>query len=440
MSTTARDVAVTVLHRVADQAAYASAALAAELSRAKLDPRDAGLATEIVYGSLRCLPELDAAIKKRLSDPKRELDGWIRAVLRAATYELLHLERVPPHASVSEAVRIATGKRGKAVGGFVNAILRGVSKERPESPAPPTRLVVPGWVTENIHASLGEERAATFLDGRRLPPPVGLRVILSRTTRQAVRDRILESLPGAELEDGILPETLLLRHGADPATLPGYAEGDFTVQEQGAQLVAAACGVAANHRVADICAGRGGKTTRFVADVGPGGSVVAVDLDERKLENIPKECARLHLPEGIAETHAVDFSVGTGGLEEEGAFDVVVCDAPCTGLGTVHRRPELLMRLTEKDPMRMSALQRSILHHASALVKPGGRLVFAVCSPTRAEGVLVAETFEAGHPAFARHACALPEVPADADLGLRVGPWNGDADAYQAFAWVRSFA
>ncbi|HEX2676634.1 MAG TPA: RsmB/NOP family class I SAM-dependent RNA methyltransferase, partial [Polyangiales bacterium] len=234
-----------------------------------------------------------------------------------------------------------------------------------------------------------------------------------------------------------------VRRGGASRALPGYAQGHFSVQEEGAQLVALALGAREGERIADVCSGHGGKTTLLASQVGARGHVTAIDLDERKLEHIAPELDRLGIARERVDTQAIDVSVGTGGLGA--AFDRVLVDAPCSGLGTIHRRPELLLRLGPKDPARLAELQLRILLRAAELVRPEGLLAYAVCSPTRVEAAEVASRFEAAMPrarrllqpatpAFAaEHAWAAP----DADGILRIGPWQvppgaaGAPDGYQ---------
>jgi 16S rRNA (cytosine967-C5)-methyltransferase len=181
--------------------------------------------------------------------------------------------------------------------------------------------------------------------------------------------------PGA-----VSPLARLIRGEGDPRQKPGYAEGAFTVQEEGAQVVALALGARSGERVLDACAGRGQKTTLLAERLGADG-ILACDLYPEKLEALAEEARRLGL--GEIETRAVDWSVGQGGLA--GDFDRVLVDAPCTGTGTLRRRPEILRRLTPADPARLGALSEQILRSAASRAKAGGTVLFAVCSVLRQE-------------------------------------------------------
>jgi 16S rRNA (cytosine967-C5)-methyltransferase len=431
-----------VLVRVAEHGAYASRALDAELARARLDERDAALATEIVYGALRVLPELDRKIGVHLRRAPDALDGVLRAALRAGCYQLFYLSRSPAHAVVDESVSAVRLERGKELAGVANAILRKLAAEASAAgPSPAHALLVPDWLAQTLGRALGEARCAAWLQAGGRPPPLSLRV-RGDLSRDAVAAELRAARPLAEVQhSAISPRALLLRRAGDPRALPGYAEGRFSVQEEGAQLVALCLGARPTEAIADLCAGHGGKSTVLAEAVGPEGEVVAVDLDEQKLARIPAELARLGLSDRRVERHAVDLSVGLGGLERR--FDRVLVDAPCTGLGTIRRRPELSLRLNERDPERLAQVQLGILRRAVQLVRPGGVLLYAVCSPTLEEGPEVAARLEAevvGLTRCSEEACrALAGLEPDPDGMLRLGPWlaGPDADSPDVYQLVR---
>lgn len=424
----ARAVAARVLARVDRDAAFASAALDAEIARAGLSPRDAALATEIVYGALRNLPTIDAAIDARRKRGGK-IDALVRAVLRAAVYQLEHLDRTPPRAVVHEAVAFARAERGERVGAFVNAVLRGIERERSEEAPGPVAPRLPDFLREAFERALGPERAAS-LASPVAAPSVDLRVA-SHVDLDAFEARLRAHVPRARVTRGrVAPRCLTVAHAGDPRRLPGFAEGEFAVQEQGAQVIAALVGAAPGERIADVCAGRGGKTLALAEDVGESGEVVAIDVHEGRLAQIGRAAERLRT-RATVRVEAIDLTVGSGGLE--GGFDRVLVDAPCTGLGTWWRRPELLARITEADPARLASLARAILEGAGKLVRPGGTLVFSVCSPTLEEGPGVTRDLPGFRPLPFEGELGLRS---DADGVLRLGPWLG-TDAYQIARFVR---
>jgi 16S rRNA (cytosine967-C5)-methyltransferase len=443
---TARCLAAVVIERVTDDAAFASRALDGELKRAQLDGRDAALATEIVYGTLRVLPVLDQRIAQVLTRADARMDSFARATLRTATYQLDHLSRLPTHAIVDECVSQVRERRGPKLAGFVNAVLRKLAGTRPADPKPASALALPSWVQESLLQALGPDRLARLLEQHASTPALCLRA--DRVARSELQAQLIAAQPNAQVQvTSLSPLGLNLRRSGSPRALPGFKDGAFSVQEEGAQLIALAIDAQPGERIADVCAGHGGKTTLLARQVGSEGSLCAIDQDERKLQAIPGELARIGLASVAIELHPVDLSVGTGGLPAH--FDRVLVDAPCTGLGTVLRRPELLLRLRPEDPARMSQLQLKILRSAAKLVRPGGLLAYAVCSPTREEGPEVASAFSAEHADFSYVTQPLSSVlPApDSDGVLRIGPWltkgfadseeSSAPDAYQLVVWRR---
>lgn len=439
--TTARAVAAQVLLRVAKDGAFAAVALDTELLRARLPARDAGLATEITYGTLRALIDIDATLQRFLTRPAASLDANVQAILRTGAYQILYLSRVPVHSAVDESVNLATSIRGKKLGGLVNAVLRKVANERPANPTPPSTLSLPKWLDAELRASLGEARSNAFVGERSLPLPVSIRVQTKRISREGLAQKIRASLPDAVVSEGALSKrVLLVQGGGDPRTWPGYTEGEFAVQDEGSVVIAEIVDAKKGERVLDACAGRGGKTMVLAEAVGPEGHVTAVDIYPEKLEKLDAECTRLGIDMSNVTTMGLDLSVGTGGLPA--TFDCVLVDAPCTGLGTVHRRPEILLRVTEQDIHRMSKVQSQIVERACTLVRPGGVLVYSVCSPTKAEGPAVVQRLLQKHPNMKLQKSRIAELgfEMDDDGALRLGPWSSDIqgpDAYQVFVLER---
>jgi 16S rRNA (cytosine967-C5)-methyltransferase len=437
----ARWVATNVLHRVAVDAAYAARVLDAELAQARLGERDARLATEIVYGTLRALPVIDARLEAQLT--RGRPDPFTYAALRGATYQALYLSRVPDFAIVQETVGIVKQKRGQGLARLANAVLRRVVADRPAEPLPQGQLELPAWIRQALEAGLGSERAETFLSlGGQHVPPLSLRVSPG-VGRASLLARLRAARPDAEVwESSLLPDVLHALRAGDPRKLPGFSEGEFAVQDAGAGLVGALLAARPGERVLDACAGRGGKTMQLLSALAGRGQVTAVDIHERKLALLRAETERLRLTgEGAAalSTETIDLAVGNGGLA--GGFDRALVDAPCTGLGTLRRRPEIALRLAPEDPARMAALQEAILETVLDLVRPGGILVFAVCSGSVIEGRGVADRLEARRPRIRRLANSVPGVPLNADNDgiFRIGPQLSERgelpDVYQVVRW-----
>jgi 16S rRNA (cytosine967-C5)-methyltransferase len=289
------------------------------------------------------------------------------------------------------------------------------------------------WLKECLGRALGEANVAPFLAAGATAAPLGVRVA-EPGVRQAQLARLRAAAPDATFEVGrVSPLAILARGAGKPQALPGWNEGEWTIQEEGSQLVALALGARPGERVLDACAGRGNKTTLLAAQVGPSGAVDAADLHAAKLGALERELARLHL--SIHAHHAVDWSAGSGDVPRD--FDRVLVDAPCSGVGTLGRRPDLQTRRSPENLAQLATLQRVILARASQHVRPGGRLVYAVCSVLREEAEDVVASFLAAAPDFsvapfeAAEARGLSSEPA-----IRLLPHRHGTDGY----YIASFA
>ena len=377
MSPTARQVALEVIRRVADEGAYSNRLLPAALGRSGLDQRDRSLATELAYGTLRHVPELDDAIGARAARPVSRMTPGARAALRLGAYQILHT-RIPAHAAVGETVGVVVPRER----GFVNAILRRLAKEPPAPPggfddhAISLRTGMAPWAVGELRKLLPPEeveRTALALGER---GPLTLRVNTCRTTVDGSVAALREA--GRTPETGrIHPECVLLQ-GGDPTSLPGWDEGWFAVQDQASAFVVETLEPEAGDRVLDACAAPGGKTSFLACRIGEGGRVIAGDLHPDRTALIRVGLERLGLHALILTHDAVRPAV-------RGPFDRVLVDAPCSGIGSARRRPELLWRPRREELSWLARLQVEITVASADLLRPGGRLVYSVCTFPRAE-------------------------------------------------------
>jgi 16S rRNA (cytosine967-C5)-methyltransferase len=377
LASTARTVAARVLCRVLVDKAYAAAALDAEFKRTpQLDGRERGLATEISYGVLRTRGALEARLTRYA--PKGIQDFSTRVQLLIAAYQLLLLDRVPAFAAVDAAVSGVRSARGPRVAAFANAVLRKLAQEGERlSIEQALRESAPSWLFDRLCRTVGEAETLAILGAGEAGPQVGVRLVSGNHPPEW----LLSAPPGR-----LSPRARKLERLGDPHDLPGYAEGAFVVQEEGAQAVTLLVGARPGERVLDACSGRGQKASLLAEMVGPNGRVVATDLHPQKLEALAREFERLGLP--AAECRSLDWTVGPADVQSD--FDRVLVDAPCSGSGTLRHRPEILDRLGPEDPERLAQLSTQILRSAATRAKPGGRVVFAVCSllPEEAEAVV----------------------------------------------------
>ncbi|MDF2691841.1 MAG: Ribosomal small subunit methyltransferase, partial [Labilithrix sp.] len=386
------------------------------------------LATELVYGSLRLLAWLEARIARHAKRGIDKLDPLVRAHLVVAAYQIFVLTRVPAFAAVSEAVSAVRAARGVHVAGFANAVLRKVAAEPRPSPEELARVAFESTdpaLRASIVGAIGEDAAVALLGAHEGAPPHGLR-IEDAAARDEWLARLREARPQAIFETGrVSPHAVLARSAGKLVELPGYAEGAWTPQEEGSQVVALALGARSGDVVLDACAGRGNKTGLLARAVGPSGAVDAADVHPKKLDRLTRELERIACRPRA--TFAVDWSLGAGGAE--GGYDRILVDAPCSGTGTIRRRPELALRRSGADVEELARLQRAILLRAATLVKPGGRVVYAVCSVLREEAEEVLADV-AGLEPIPFDAPAAIAIAGEGATKLRLLPHQHGTDGY----------
>jgi 16S rRNA (cytosine967-C5)-methyltransferase len=381
---TPRDVARRVLDRVAKGGAWATPSLDGELARSGLDERDRRLASELVYGVLRHRLRLDRALAAH-ADLKRTPPRVVTA-LRVAAYQLLLLDRVPGYAAVDDAVNAARAAGGAKLAGFCNAVLRKLATAgEPALPLDPrARLEIeyslPTWIADELAATTGDrlgELARVFSQ----PAPIIARANALRTTREA----LIAEFSAAGITATPVPAApmaLALEGLGDPSRNASFNAGRWTVQDTGAQLVGLTAALRPGQRILDACAGVGGKSTHLAEVSGDAALIDAADQSATKLALLAETARRLGITS--IRRHVCDLLDPTAPLGA--AYDLIVLDAPCTGLGVLRRHPDAKWRLVPDDVPRLAQLQRQLLDAVVARLAPGGALVYSVCTFTRAEG------------------------------------------------------
>lgn len=396
----ARAIAIQVLARVAATDAYLNVVLDTVLDELQpKDPRDAGLATELCYGATRRRLTLDYAIAARADRKLESIEDKVLAALRIGAYQLF-FTRVPKHAAVADTVEALREVGLGRASGFTNAILRKLAALDALPLPPPTDEVAhlavkeshPDWLVRRWFRQFGPERARAMLAADNEAPALAIRT----NTAKLSRDELLAQLTevGVKARAAALsPLGIILEAPGRVEDLYGYAEGLWQVQDEAAQLVGVYAQVPATARVLDACAAPGGKACHLAQT----NQVLAVDVHGHKLRKIDGEARRLGLRERL-RLEACDASKPLP--EAFGEFDAVMIDAPCSGLGTLRRHPELRYRREEKSIAELTHLQREILEACQQVVKPGGLLIYAVCSTDTVEGPDQVELFLRSHPDF----------------------------------------
>jgi 16S rRNA (cytosine967-C5)-methyltransferase len=423
----ARSVALDVIRRVTDEGAYSNLTLARTLARARLSERDAAFATELVYGTLRRLIPIDHTLAPLLERPIDTAPKSARAALRLGAYQLRYL-RVPAHAAVSETVALVDQRHR----GFVNAVLRRRATLEPKEPEGASDLAVSlrtglaEWGVRELRRIVVSdeetERAASALAER---APLTIRANSCRTTVDEL-ERELRSA-GIQTERGTVhPDSLEVASGS-PSALPGFAEGRFAVQDQASSFVVRALDPQPGDRVLDVCAGPGGKTGHLACLVEPEGRAVAADVSLARLGLVRANVGRLGMRAGLLVQDGRRPAVRDG-------FDRVLVDAPCSGIGSARRRPELLSRARKDELSGLARLQVGIASAAAGMLRPGGRLVYSVCTFPRAETDAACDAIVRRVPELEPVEIAGPDGPAER---IRLWPHRHGCDAMfvAAFGW-----
>jgi 16S rRNA (cytosine967-C5)-methyltransferase len=416
----ARAVAARVLERVEVDAAWADRALEAEVRRGALAPRDVGLATEIVYGTLRWQRYLDWILAPHSRRPLDTLAPRVRVALRMAAYQLAFLERVPSFAAVSDAVTLARG-RTPGPAEYTNAVLRSFARRggREREPTPPsdpierlaTRCSFPTWLAARWITRYGAADAESLMRALNERPPVTLRANTLRITREALADRLAA-------EDGIAtrptvhaPEGLVAAHAGEPGAWRAFVDGACVAQDEASMLVARLLEPRPGESVADVCAAPGTKTTHLAQLMDNRGRILALDPHPARLARVSEAAARL----GVSIVETAAGTVQEMAPARRATCDAVLVDAPCSNLGVLRRNPEVKWRRRPDDLTAAAARQREILEAAATMLRPGGRLVYATCSlePEENDEVVAA--------VLARHSELRVDLPRAFPLPLEQG-------------------
>lgn len=399
-----RQVALNALRDVLLKDAYAEVALDRAFSHLTLSPQDYGLVSELVYGIVRRQRTLDALINQFASKPAPQQPPKLRLILQIGFYQLRYLTQVPPSAAVNTSVELAkTNGLGK-LSGVVNGILRHYIRQREKAgdplqlPDDPVQKLgiqysFPDWLIQLWCDEFGEATANQLATWFNQSPSIDLRMNPLQTTRETVEKALTE----AKIEYSPLPFVpfgLRLASGVGKIeNLPGFSEGWWTVQDFSAQLVSYLLSPQAGETIIDACAAPGGKTTHIAELMGDKGKIWALDRAASRLQKVTKNAQRLQL-------NSIETAVGDARelSQFQNTADRLLIDAPCSGLGTLHRRTDLRWRQTPDNLVALAKLQQEILTASATWVKPNGVLVYATCTINPLENEEVIQAFLSHHP------------------------------------------
>ena len=428
----ARDTALNVLVRCRTAGAWADAALAAQLRRDGLTGPEAALCSRLVYGVVQNRLLLDFYLGAWCSQKINHLQPPLAEILRLGAYQILFLDKVPDSAAVNQAVEQAKANGRAKASGLVNAVLRQVSRNKGNLPAIPDRDPIqklsiqyshPKWLVKRFQALLGPE-AEALLAADNAPAPLTVQVNPLKTTAEALT-AALEGSGATVQAHPWVPGCLELGHAGDLTALAPFRAGEFLVQDPAARLVPQIAGIQPGMRVLDVCAAPGGKSFAAAFQMEDRGEITACDLHENKLKRIRESAARLGLT--CIHTEAADGRVFRP--EWEASFDVVLVDAPCSGLGIIRKKPDIRYKKAD-DLFALPVIQRAILDNVARYVKPGGTLVYSTCTVLTEENQEVTDSFLTEHPEFVRTSFSLPQPVGATGGQVTLWPHRHDTDGF----------
>lgn len=429
MALTAREVALDCLLAGEGQGAWSDGYLRNTIRKAGLDSRDAALATQLTYGVLQNRILLDWHLSRLSSTPVDKLEPVVRNALRLGLYQLGFLDKIPPHAAVNESVSmIKTRVRNPKAAALVNAVLRSFERERQGKRVQPEELWLkyshPEWLVEEFSHVLPREELEALLEADNTQLSIQAQVNPLRTTAE----ELMKELEGAGVKVTCrpwLPDCLELEGAGNLERLSAFQEGRFYIQDAAAKLSVLAAKPVPGMRVLDVCGAPGGKSFAAAIEMRDQGEIISCDLHAHKIKLISTGAARL----GLTAITAMEKDGRKFDADWEDGFDLVIVDAPCSGLGVIRKKPDIRY----KDPAPLEGLpkvQREILSNASRYVRPGGSLLYSTCTLLHRENEDVVKSFLDARDDFKTEPFALPGI-GRVDAGMvTLWPHRHDTDGF----------
>ncbi len=405
--------AAQAIRRLNEQNAYSNFLVNHLLQSGEWDAKERALATALIYGTVERRLTIDFVLSACSSKPLKRLHPSVLAVLQTAVYQIMYMDKVPDSAAVNEAVKLTRATGQQAASGFVNAVLRAVTRRwrelieglRDSDRDLSLKFSCPVEWIKFWQKAYGREKMLAILSHINGEPPVFLRVNTLKTDVKTVAEHLREAGVTAEEAteiDGCLKVSDFF--AGNP--LEKEVGICYYYQDKASQLACAALGVQAGHRVADVCAAPGGKSLTIAQYLRGDGEVIAGDIYAQKCETIRERAARL----GIDNITVVERDASSScPVEWEGAFDRVLCDVPCSGLGVIRRKPEIRYK-SPSEFTELPDLQYRILTASAAMVKKGGWLQYSTCTLNPAENEEVVKRFLRENPSFSPRILPLAEA------------------------------
>ena len=392
-----REIALKTLYKIDKEEAYSNIALDENIkeNKNKLDDRDTGFISEIVYGVTSWKLTIDEIIKKYSKLKLKKISPWILNILRMGIYQIIFLDKVPKSAAVNESVNLAKRYGHKGSSDFVNAILRKVDKKDYESFAeienPIERISkttsMPVWIIEELLKENDIKKVEEICKASNIKPKVTIRINCLKTNKEELENLLKEI--NITFQEGKLEDFLILEKAKNIEQLDLFKQGYFTVQDEGAGLIAKIVNPKPNERILDACSSPGGKTTYMAELMEDKGEIIAWDLHPHRVQLVEKNAKRLDIH--MIKAECQDAMIYKEEYKEK--FDKILLDVPCLGMGVLKRKPDIKWKRKAEDIKEITQIQQNILETCSKYLKPKGQMVYSTCSIFQEENDKVIEKF-----------------------------------------------
>ena len=426
----ARETALNALIACLKSGAWSNGVLKDYILRDRLDSRDAALASRMCYGVLQNRMKMDFYLKQLLTGKLRDLHPVIRDILHLGLYQLYELDKIPDSAAVNESVDLAKKycKKLRNGPGLVNAVLRAAVRSRDSLEQPRSWQEIyshPQPLIDLLLPYVGKARMEKMLAANNEAPDTVIQVNTLVTDAESLKLRLEERGISAAPHDW-MPDCLELGGTGDLEKLPEFREGLFYVQDAAAKLAVLSAQIPENSRVLDCCAAPGGKSFAAAVAMGGTGSIISCDVHPHKIRLIESGANRL----GLQNLTALVMDASQPNGKWADAFDAVIADVPCSGLGIIRKKPDIRYK-NLAEMKALPELQLQILKNQANYVRPGGVLLYSTCTLVREENEGVVEEFLRSRPDFVLEPLLLPEqFPANTTGMLALVPGEYDTDGF----------
>ena len=409
-----REIALKALYKIDKEEAYVNIALDEIIkeNKRKLEDRDIGFVSEIVYGVTTWKLTIDEIIKKYSKLRIKKISPWILNILRMGIYQIVFLDRVPKSAAVNESVNLAKryGHRGSS--NFVNAILRKVEKKDYETffeiENPMERISkttsMPIWIIEELLKENDIEKVEEICKASNLKPKVEVRINRLKTDKQELEKLLKER--NITFQEGKIKDFFVLEKTKNIEQLDLFRQGYFTIQDEGAGLIAKIVDPKSNEVILDACSSPGGKTTYMAELMDDKGEIIAWDLHSHRIKLVEETAKRLGIH--IVKTECQDATIYKEEYKEK--FDKILLDVPCLGIGVLKRKPDIKWRRKPEDIEEITQIQQNILETCAKYLKPNGQLIYSTCSIFKEENDSIIDKFLQKNTNFVYSKIEIPDL------------------------------